>query len=282
MSSPICPHCRQPIRAGAHFCTRCGAAMAVPANPAAPIQPDALGQIRQAAMQAGASVAPVVIDTAAKSWQVSRREMGRLAGILTLGGRAAYTEIASPQPALEGFVVSPPNPAWSSPIREPAAYLFLAALLAVWLLLLLPPLGSLLAWLGLLVALLAFAWYGARRPYFSRLSFHGLWQRMRRRPKPVAQLTFHVQRHSPAGASPVTVTVLGYDPQGALAANTFVRVYGIFSADGATLRAWKVLTIDNGGRLAGALTAPRLMPLVVTFFLPLLAVLPAVLARLIP
>gem|GEM_PF-4304968 len=77
------------------------------------------------------------------------------------------------------------------------------------------------------------------------------------------------------------VTMLGYDPQGALAANTFVRVYGIFSADGATLRAWKVLTIDGSGRLAGALTAPRLMPLVVALFLPLLVILPVLLSRLL-
>jgi len=237
--------------------------------------------MRQAAAQAGSSAAPVVIDTAAKGWQVSRREMGRLAGILTLGGRAAYTEIASPQIALEGFVVSAPAPAWSPSVREPAAYLSMAALLAIWLLLLLPPLAGLLVWLGLVVALLALAWTGARRPYFSRLAFRGLWQRLRRRPASVAALSFSVQRQSAPGGPPVVVTVLGYDPQGALAANTFVRVYGIFSADGKDLRAWKVLTIDNNGRLAGALTAPRLMPLVVAFFLPLLAILPVLLIRMV-
>ena len=78
----------------------------------------------------------------------------------------------------------------------------------------------------------------------------------------------------------MTVTVLGYDPAGALAANTYVRVYGIFSADATTLRAWKVVTIDRSGRLAGALTAPRLMPLVVALFLPLVLVLPVLLIRL--
>lgn len=281
MPSHHCPTCQQPLRAGAQFCTRCGAASAAPARPAAPVQPAALNRMRQAAAQAGSSAAPVVIDTAAKGWQVSRREMGRLAGILTLGGRAAYTEIASPQIALEGFVVSAPAPAWSPSVREPAAYLSMAALLAIWLLLLLPPLAGLLVWLGLVVALLALAWTGARRPYFSRLAFRGLWQRLRRRPASVAALSFSVQRQSAPGGPPVVVTVLGYDPQGALAANTFVRVYGIFSADGKDLRAWKVLTIDNNGRLAGALTAPRLMPLVVAFFLPLLAILPVLLIRMV-
>lgn len=274
MLPPICSKCQQPVRSGAHFCAVCGAPYAAPQSAQ---QPGVVDKMHQSAVHAGASAGPVVKDVAAKSWQVSRREMGRLAGILTLGGRAAYTEIASPQPALEGFVVSLPNPAWSPAVREPAAYLFLAALPAIWLLLLLQPSVGLLVWLGLLVALLVLAWYGARRPYFSRLSFRGLWQRIRRQSKPTAGLTFHVQRRDPAGASPVTVTMLGYDPQGALAGNTFVRIYGIFSTDGATLRAWKVLTIDNSGRLAGALTAPRLVPLVVSLFLPLLAVLPALL-----
>jgi hypothetical protein len=270
-----CLNCQQPLRAGAQFCTRCGAASA------APVQPDALSRMRQAAAQAGSSAAPVVIDTAAKGWQVSRRKMGRLAGILTLGGRAAYTEIASPQVALEGFVVSPPTPAWSPPVREPAAYLFMAVLLAIWLLLLLPPLAGLVAWLGLLVALLALAWAGARRPYFSRLTFRVLWQRLRRRPASVAALTFSVQHQSAPGRPPVVVTVLGYDPQGALSANTFVRVYGIFSADGKNLRAWKVLTTDSNGRLAGALTAPRLLPLVVALLLSIFTVIPGMLIRLL-
>lgn len=272
----ICPNCQQTLRPDARFCPRCGATLAAPT---APGQPDLLNKARQTAVQISSSAAPVVAGVAAKSWQTTRREMGRLARILTLGGRAAYTELSNLQPALEGFVVSPPNPTWSPPVREPAAYPFLVALLATWFLLLLPPLTGLLVWLGLLVALLALAWYGARRPYFSRLSFRDLRQRIRRRPQPVAELTFHIQRHSSAGASPVMVTMLGYDPQGALAANTFVRVYGIFSADGATLRAWKVLTIDGSGRLAGALTAPRLMPLVVALFLPLLVILPVLLSR---
>lgn len=273
----VCPNCQQMLRPDARFCPRCGATLAVPT---APGQPDSLNKVRQTAAQIGASAAPVVADAAAKSWQTTRREMGRLARILTLGGRAAYTELASPQPALEGFVVEAPRPAWAPSVREPAAYLFLAALLAAWLLLLLSPLASLLVWLGLLVVFLVLAWYGARRPYFSRLSFRGLWLRVRGRPRSIAQLTFRVQPHSPAGSSPVTVTVLGYDPQGALAANTFVQVYGIFSADGATLRAWKVLTIDSSSRLAGALAAPRLMPLAVALFLPLMVVLPALVIRL--
>lgn len=275
-----CPNCQSPVRRDAHFCTHCGATLAAPSPSVSSTQPDPLERVHQAALQLGASAAPVVIDTAAKSWLVSRREMGRLAGILTLGGRAAYTEVTSPQAALEGFVVSPPNPAWSPPVREPAAYLFLAALLAIWLLLLLPPLAGLLVWLGLFVALLVWSWYGARRPYFSRLAFRNLWLRLRRRPASVAALTFSVQRQSTSGSPPVTVAVLGYGPKGALAVNTFVRVYGIYSADLASLRAWKVLTIDSTGRLAGALTASRLIPLVVALFLPLVIAFPVLLLRL--
>ena len=68
---------------------------------------------------------------------------------------------------------------------------------------------------------------------------------------------------------------------GALAANTYVRVYGIFSADATTLQAWKVVTIDRSGRLAGALTASRLMPIVVALLLPMMLVLPALVLRLL-
>ncbi len=275
-----CPNCHQPVRSGARFCAHCGFTVTSPPQPVLPAQPDALDRMRQAVSQAGASTTPAVKDAAAKGWQASRREMGRVAGILTLGGRAAYTEVTNPQPAVEGFVACPPVLAWAGPSQEPAAAIFIAALLAVWLLLLPQPLVGLTVWAGLFVVLLMLAWRGTRRPYFSRLTFRSLWSRLRRRPATVAALTFPVQRQSPQGGPPVTVTVLGYDPAGALAANTYVRVYGIFSADATTLRAWKVVTIDRSGRLAGALTAPRLMPLVVALFLPLVLVLPVLLIRL--
>lgn len=207
--------------------------------------------------------------------------MGRFASILTLGGRAAYTEVTNPQPALEGFVVGQPTRSWAQPVQEPSAYIFLVSLLAVWLLLLPRPAVGLLLWAGIAVILLLLAWRGTRRPFFSLLTFRRLWQRLRRRPANVAALTFSMQRQTLPGGPSVPVTVLGYDPKGALAASTFVRVYGIFSADGTTLRAWRILTIDGSGRLAGALTAPRLVPMVVALFLPLLVILPVLLLRML-
>ena len=76
--------------------------------------------------------------------------------------------MTNPQPAVEGFVAGPPVAAWASPPQEPAASIFIAALLAVWVLLLPQPLVGLVVWAGLLVVLLMLAWRGTRRPYFSR------------------------------------------------------------------------------------------------------------------
>ena len=73
-----CPKCHQPVRSGARFCAHCGATTTSPPQPNLPVQVDTVERMRQAVLQAGASTAPVVKDAAAKGWQASRREMGRV------------------------------------------------------------------------------------------------------------------------------------------------------------------------------------------------------------
>lgn len=307
MTAP-CPKCKQPTRPGARFCPKCGTLLSSTPNtpmspqPAVPSsvaptpstgpsrQSPAVDKVRQAVSQvssaaapavkeAATTAAPVVKDAAVKGWQVSRREMGRIARILTLGGRAAYTELTNPQPVIEGTIVTQPGVAWAGPVSEPGAYLFAIGLLAIWLLLGLPAITALLALAGIAVTLLLLAWQGTRHPYFSTLTYRCLWRRLRRQPAHVAELRCQIQDQ--ATGKHVPVVVLGYDPAGALAANTYVRVYGIPDRRGGSIRAWKVETIDRAGRLAGALTAPRLLPLTVALFLPLLLALPVLIVRLL-
>jgi hypothetical protein len=271
MSDVICPRCGKPNRAAARFCVGCGQALAGAAPPPAAVGQrarQAVGQVAQAATpavrQAAQAAAPVAGQVARRSWQASRQGMGWLARLVTGGGRAAYTEIVSPQPALAGQVVSVPTEDWVPAQIELGAIAFLAGLLLGWLVFLLPEWWQeLAAILALALLLLGLNFAGLRRPAFTRMT----WGRLLRRFRQVPRLRCHVRDY--ATNQTTTLTLVGPRAGGPLVQGADLLAYGIRDTRNNEVRAWK---LDLSGATGNTvITAPRLAPLTVALLLvPLL------------
>jgi hypothetical protein len=275
-----CPECGQANRPGARFCGACGAALTPP--PAAADAADIARQAQQAlakagavigpaAARAGAAVAPVAKEAAAKGWAGSVRGMSFLARVATIGGRAAYSELFGPLPVAGGQVVSVPVEAAVPAAVEPAAILFVLALLMGWLVLGLPATGWIL--LASIAALLTFSWLGVRRPYFTRLTFEGLWTRLRSGGRPAQTPIYRFQVAVRGTGQPVEVVMVGPRQGAAVAQAATVELWGVLHPDRNELRAWRAETVDAMGRTLSVTTAPRLIPLTVALFLPALLLL---------
>jgi hypothetical protein len=266
-----CPKCGQTNRPGAKFCAVCGAALAMSTGGTA----SAGGGPSQASLgpalaQAGAALAPVAKQMAAKGWVSSKRGMSLLARVFTVGGRAAYTELFRPLPAGGGQVVAAPTEATVPAPVEPAALIFVLALLAGWLVFALPATPRAIIIIGLPIVLLVLSWLGVRRPYFTALTFTGLlgWLRNRGRAPQVPLYRFPVAER--AAGRQVDVVMIGPRRGNSPTAGATVELWGIYHVGRNELRAWRVASTDASGQTVGILAAPRLIPLVVALFLPAL------------
>jgi uncharacterized protein (DUF58 family) len=190
--------------------------------------------------------------------------MGWLARLLTGGGRAAYTEIVSAQPAVAGQVISPPVEDWGAAPVEAGAIVFVAGLLVGWLIFLLPEWWQeLLAILGIVVLLLTLNFAGLRRPAFTRLT----WSRLLGRARQTARLRCQVREHSTQRV--LNLTVIGPRRGGQLYRGADLLAYGIRDPRRDEVRAWKLDLAGGSG--PAVITAPRLVPLTVALLLvPLL------------
>lgn len=271
----FCPKCGQDNRPGSRFCAVCGGPLAVQpaaasAGPTAANPPIALGP---AVAQAGAVLAPAARQAAAKGWAESKRGMGFLASIVTIGGRAAYSELFGPLPVASGQVAARPSEATVPTPVEPAALIFALALVGCGLVFALPSALQGIVAIGAPLVLLVLAWLGLRRPYFTRMTFTGLVGRLRRADATRQVPIYRFQVMELATGKPLEAVMIG-PRQGNpvnLAAN--VHLWGIPHPSRNELRVWRVETVDAGGLSLGVLSAPRLLPLTVVLFLPALLVL---------
>ncbi len=222
-----------------------------------------------AAREAAAAVAPVAKEAAAKGWAGSRRGMSFFARVATVGGRAAYSEVVSPQPAARGQVTAPPVAASGPAPAEPAALALLAiTLLAAWLVFALAGVARFLAIGGMFIGLLFLSWLGVRRPYFTLLAFEGWIARVTQRGQaPIVPLYRFTMREEGSGQA-LAVVMVGERKGVDVADGAWVEVWGIREPQRNELRAWKVQMADAAGQPGPVLTAPRLIPLSVALFLP--------------
>ena len=213
MAMTVCAQCGLTLRPDAKFCASCGApAQAAPSSVGAPTKivssappPPASGPGQTTS--ATASALPAARQVAVKTWTGSRKAATGLAWLVTAGGRAAYTEIARPDPTLEGRVTgSPAERSIKTPI-EPAALVFLAVLLFGWLALLLPRVYALSVLIATLLLLIVLVYVGGRRPFFSRLTLAGAVDRLTRRGAQAPYYRFDVK--SPHDPQPVQVVLVG-------------------------------------------------------------------------
>ena len=286
MITNVCPQCGHANRAGARFCGQCAAGLVAAPQPIAaqaptaptptPVMPVAVAPPLAApgagvALGGAAAAAAPLVKQAGVG---SRRAMGRLAWILTAGGRSAYTEISGSMPAAEGQVSGAPSER-DVPLRiEPAALVWAAAAVLGWLILLLPVWQGLALLLGGLVALLIVVYLGGRRPYFSALTLSALADRLKNKGQGrTPMLRFDLQV---AGEpQPVQVVMLGSRTPtgGQVGAGEMVRVWGIADPGRNELQGWKIERVAQGGQHGGLIRAPRLIPLSLALFAPLLLML---------
>jgi hypothetical protein len=249
-----------------------------PFQPAPPVAGSQIPQVapRQnpAAMplgQAPASMAAVgqaAKMAAQRSWAMSKQGMGLLGRLVTGGGRAAYTELFRPVAVVEGYVGGQPLSARVPAPLEGAAFLFAAAMLLGWLVLLLDDMIAAIVLLGAWIGLLALNRLGARRPYFSRLTLTRLRSLLGdKRRGQVERIRFTVNNH--ATGQPVDVVIVGAKQGPQPTQGYWVRVWGIPEMGRNEVRAWQVEVVEHSGRRVGYLLADRLIPLTVALFLPL-------------
>lgn len=303
----VCPQCGHANRAGARFCGQCAAALALVPQPVAAQAPAAIPVIPSAPPAAAAPAAapglpPAPLATAGpppgplpvapgvgaalggaaaaaaplvkQAGVGSRRAMGKLAWILTAGGRSAYTEVTGAIPTAEGQVSGAASER-DVPLRiEPAALVWLGVALPGWLVFLLPAWQGVALLLGALMALTVVVYLGGRRPYFSALTMSALVDRLRKRGQGrMPMLRFDLQV---AGASqPVQVVMLGpRSPLGGqVGAGEVVRVWGIADPGRNELQGWKLERGPAGSQSASRIRTPRLIPLSLALFAPLLLML---------
>ena len=231
----------------------------------AAVPPAAVGP---AVAKAGAAIAPVAKQAAAKGWAGSKRGVGFLARVFTIGGRAAYSEVFGSLPTASGQVAAPPNEAAVAEPIETAALVFVLALLGGWLAFTLPPRGTAIVVIAAPLVLLVLSWLGFRRPYFTKMTFTGLAGRMRNRGRARQVPIYKFQVYEQTTGQPLDVVMVGPRQGGALAPGANVHLWGIRHPGRNELRTWRVEAVDATGKPLGLLTAPRLIPLTVALFLP--------------
>ena len=262
MSNQTCPYCQSSNRPGARFCVTCGKDMQTAVNP-------------NLARKAAAAAAPVVQQAAATGWSQSKRGAGWLRRVLTLGGRAAYTELFSPEPATAGWVINPPQLRTVPVAIEMSFFLFIVFLLFGWLVVFLPgpwPAVTLVGWL-LLLLILNFA--GVKRPYFTTTSLYQLWGR----PSQVQAAEFYMQEEGSNRQLRVELIDLTQLPP--LQSGMYLQVYGVVNGGQAAVRAWWVNATSQDAQTQQVVQAARLVPLSVALFLPWLLALTAWLVKLL-
>jgi len=195
--------------------------------------------------------------------------MSLFARIVTGGGRAAYAEAFNPPPVAEGLVAGTPTTSTVPTPIELAALLFVLAFPLGALFLQVKGLPGAAVFAAAYLILLVLAYIGIRRPYLTRLTFAGLWQRVtqRRQPAQVPLTRFHLQDQ--IRNQPLAVVLMGSLRGGTVSPGTYVQVWGIHEPGRAELRAWKLQVLDRTGQPVGMISAPRLVPLVVALFVPL-------------
>ncbi len=277
-----CPKCGHANRPNATFCGKCGAKLSPPAasvsaaevaDKAKEIAAKAGAVVGPAAAKAGTAIAPVAKEAAIKGWAGSKRGMSFFARMVTVGGRAAYSEVFGPLPAAHGQVTTPPAASTVPAPVEPAAILFVISLLAGWLIFALQGLSRAVAIAVIFVALLALSWLGIRRPYFTRMTFGGLVGRLRRRGQAPQVPIYRFRITERTSGQPLDVLMVGERKGRTISQGALVELWGISDPGRNELRAWKVETWDASGQPVGTLTAPRLIPLIVALFLPALLIL---------
>ncbi len=276
----FCSKCGHENRDGATFCGKCGASFPAPGAtpgamppPAAPA-PEVLDKakdmaaragsaLKPAAEKAGEVMTPLAQKAAAKTWQESKRGAGWLKDVIRGGGESALREIFRPVPLIaQGQVVAQPTTTGATAPLEPAAFWFGAAAVLGWLVFRFPLLEKTIALSIASLVLLLLSWRGARRPYFSRLTFSSIWKFFRSGGKEnrTSSTTFGVRDMSTGAVW--QVTMLG-SPRGNLPhQGQSVAIWGIAAEKSAELRAWKVSVLDAASQPTSATcTAPRLIPL---------------------
>ena len=266
-----CPKCGQDNRPDARFCAVCGGPIAGSANAGGGVQqntPIPPAAVVPAVAKAGAAIAPVAKQAAAKGWAGSKRGVGFLARVFTIGGRAAYSEVFGSLPTASGQVAALANEAAVAEPIEPAALAFVLALLGGWLAFTLPPRGTAIVVIAAPLVLLVLSWLGFRRPYFTKMTFTGLASRMRNRGRARQVPIYKFQIYEEVTGQPLDVVIIGPRQGSALAPGANVHLWGIRHPDRNELRAWRVEAVDATGKPLGVLAAPRLIPLTVALFLP--------------
>ena len=270
MHTHNCPFCGQANRVGARFCAGCGKDMSAP---------DAPGVIQKAAgvaAQAGRAVAPVAQQAAVAGWRGGKRGAGFLARVLTLGGRAAYTEITNPSPIAAGQITGPLTPRVLATPLEGAAVIFAVFVLFGWLVIFLPEVRQIaLAIGGSVMALFALNFAGVRRPFFTTMTF----DRFFRGSRQVKAVDFHL--HDRQSNQSLRVEMRGTEGAIPLVSGMFVQVYGVRDKAQGVIRAWRVDAVDQNWQTYTTFLAPRLIPLTVGLFLPALVALVAWLIKLL-
>jgi len=266
-----CPKCGHTNRPDAKFCARCGATL-TPAPPSVSAA-EVADKAKEMAAKAGAAIAPVAKEAAIKGWAGSKRGMSFFARMVTVGGRAAYSEVFGPLPAAHGQVTTPPTASTVPAPVEPAAILFVISLLTGWLVFALQGLSRAIAIAAIFVVLLALSWLGIRRPYFTRMTFDGLVTRLFRRGQTPEVPIYRFRIAEGTSGQPLDVVMIGERKGRAISQGALVELWGIRDPGRNELRAWRIETVDASGQPVGVLTAPRLIPLTVALFLPAILIL---------
>ena len=157
---------------------------------------------------------------------------------------------------------------------EPAALAFVAVCLLGWLVFALP------GWLGAgllgaaLLALLLLAYVGARRPYFRATlsAFAGRFAHPGQGAN-VPMLRFDLL--TSGQSQPVQVVMVGpWTPTGArVAPGETVLVRGMSEPSRNELHVWQIDRLDSSRAVTATLSAPRLIPLTVALFAPVVVML---------
>ena len=263
--SITCPNCQHTNRDGARFCGRCQAPLA--AAPPAHVPP-------------GAPQSPPVVPLAGRKLPRipkpvvtgSKRGLRFLVSIFTGGGHAAYAEVVGPAPIADGTVATQPHESRVSYPFEIAAWLFLLAWPLACVVLILPNLLPVVAFVLIYLALIILSWAGLRRPFFTTLTLGKVASWLTRGPRQTTLYRFDVEERQTRQR--ITVTMIGPRkvPKGqstGLQQDHRVRIYGLLDKSTNAIRAWKLEYLDTAWNETGVvIKAPRFIPLTSALFPP--------------